>query len=174
MFSSLEISLADILRVGLSLLATQPKTQPYHTSLKEKQMSVLNIGLPGTNANNAGAKAKAEPKEKSQVWLNVGMNLPMQNPDGTTENVFISLPFGLALDTMTKGEAKGNNKDYAHLVAAKNWLLEQLQTAGNKLEAGQSQTITGLELQMRRVSEGAVVETGDNRYLAAMLPRFAA
>jgi hypothetical protein len=98
----------------------------------------------------------------------------MTKPDGTTENVFISLPFGLALDTMTKAEAKGNNTEYAHMVQAKNWLLEQLQAAGNKLDAGQATTINGLELQLRRVGETVAVSPNENPFLASLAAKFAA
>lgn len=174
MFGSLEINLADIVRVGLFLLAKQasshPKTNPHHTSLKEKPMSVFTITRPEMTAPKANAGAK----DKSQVWLNVGINLPMTKPDGTTENVFISLPFGLALDTMTKAEAKGNNTEYAHMVQAKNWLLEQLQAAGNKLDAGQATTINGLELQLRRVGEAVSVSPNENPFLASLAAKFAA
>ena len=136
-------------------------------------MSVFTITRPETNASNA-PKANAGAKDKSQVWLNVGINLPMTKPDGTTENVFISLPFGLALDTMTKAEAKGNNTEYAHMVQAKNWLLEQLQSAGEKLEPGQSNIINGLELQLRRVGEAAVVDPTDNPFMRSLRAQFAA
>lgn len=135
-------------------------------------MSVFTIARPGTNAAVVAPKAGA--KEKSQVWLNVGITLPMEQPDGTTENVFVSLPFGLAIDTMAKAETNSKNTDYAHMVQAKNWLLEQLQAAGNKLDPSQAQTINGLELQMRRVGEAVALNPGENPILASLAAKFAA
>ena len=127
MFGLAEIPIAEILRFGISLLIShynQPNHPSQLRSQKEHQMTVFTIEKPATQTT---APAKSEAKEKSQVWLNVGMNLPMTKPDGTIENVFISLPFGLALDTMSKVEAKGSSTEYAHMVQAKNWLLEQLE-----------------------------------------------
>ena len=175
MFGITEISIVDILRFGISLLGTQHQPTNHFSHLrsqKEHQMTVFTIEKPAAQTNNAPAKGEA--KEKSQIWLNVGINLPMPKADGTTENVFISLPFGLALDTMTKAESKGSSTEYAHMVQAKNWLLEQLQAAGNKLDAGQSQTIAGLELQMRRVGEAAQADPNQNAFLAQIRARFAA
>jgi hypothetical protein len=133
-------------------------------------MSIITIERPVAQA----AAPKAGAKDKSQLWLNVGMNLPIQQPDGTIENVFVTLPFGLAIDTMSKSEMKGSSTEYAKLHQAKNWLLEQLQDAGQKLSPGDAHLINGLQLQLRRVGETAVVDPGTNQYIAAMQNVFAA
>lgn len=96
-------------------------------------------------AGNATAK---EEKQQAMVYLNVGITIPMPNAEGEVVDTFVSLPFGLPLDTMTKMVAKGNNAQWNAMVDLKNGLLEALTTLGNAQEAGTGKVLPKLEVQI--------------------------
>lgn len=115
----------------------------------------------------------AKERKTAQVWMNIGITVPMPREDGTTEDVFVSVPFGLAIDTMEDVAIRGG-KDWQFMAQAKNWLLAELKKAGEALEPGQVTSIEGLEIQLRRVGAAAAPAEGDNPLLAAMSDRFKA
>ena len=132
-----------------------------------------NISSNGNASNNAGASTE---RPKSKVWLNVGYNVPVKNDEtGEVENVFINLPFGLGLDTMSPAEYSGSSDRMHMITAAKNQLLEMLQKlADENIAAGEAEIVEGLEIQIRRKAEASatVSNSGTNPFLAAMADRF--
>ena len=96
----------------------------------------------------AGNTSAKEEKQQAMVYLNVGITIPMPNAEGEVVDTFVSLPFGLPLDTMTKMVARGNNAHWNALVDLKNGLLEALTTLGNTQEAGTGKVLPKLEVQI--------------------------
>ncbi len=129
-------------------------------------------------ANNAfrSAAAASTPNQNDRpsatVWLNIGMTVPLVQPDGTTVDIFVSLPVGLPLDTQEPMTAKGNNANWHQMVQAKYWLLSELQKAAIQMEPGSEEIVTGLEIQIKRVGGAAAEPVADaNPFLAAMKAR---
>lgn len=110
----------------------------------------LNLG----NTNSTSTASKDE-RPQAQFWMNIGFM--SENPE-TGEELFVSLPVGLPLDTMAAMKVSGNNAEWRQLAAAKNALLEQLQQAVQAMEPGAEHTIPGLTVQVRRVNS----ETGED------------
>ena len=96
----------------------------------------------------AGNTSAKEEKQQAMVYLNVGITIPMPNAEGAVVDTFVSLPFGLPLDTMTKMVARGNNAHWNAMVDLKNGLLEALTTLGNAQEAGTGKVLPKLEVQI--------------------------
>lgn len=96
----------------------------------------------------AGNTSAKEEKQQAMVYLNVGITIPMANAEGEVVDTFVSLPFGLPLDTMTKMVARGNNAHWNAMVDLKNGLLEALTTLGNAQEAGTGKVLPKLEVQI--------------------------
>ena len=96
----------------------------------------------------AGDTTAKEEKQQAMVYLNVGITIPMPNAEGEVVDTFVSLPFGLPLDTMTKMVARGNNAHWNAMVDLKNGLLEALTTLGNAQEAGTGKVLPKLEVQI--------------------------
>ena len=96
----------------------------------------------------AGNTSAKEDKQQATVYLNVGVTIPMPNAEGEVVDTFVSLPFGLPLDTMTKMVARGNNAHWNAMVDLKNGLLEALTTLGNAQEAGTGKVLPKLEVQI--------------------------
>ena len=111
-------------------------------------------------SNTAGAAGNATERPKATLWLNVGYTVPVvvTNTDGSTETreEFISLPMGLAVDTMEPVKTNSSNVQFAALQAAKNELLKQIIAAGQQLAPGQAEVIN-LQLQLRRVNDEAAI-----------------
>lgn len=96
----------------------------------------------------AGNTTAKEEKQQAMVYLNVGITIPMHNAEGEVVDTFVSLPFGLPLDTMPKMVARGNNAHWNAMVDLKNGLLEALTTLGNAQEAGTGKVLPKLEVQI--------------------------
>lgn len=104
--------------------------------------------------NGPRLDANGQPLPESKLWLNFGY---------TKNDKFISLPLGLAIDTMEPQVARGQNVEFNKQVAAQNGLLKALQDAGFKLEPGETQTVV-LECQLRRVNEKMEIADEDNEF----------
>lgn len=118
------------------------------------------FGAPAQTASRRGGNTSDQPK--AQVWLNIGYSLPPQGDDD--KYTFVSLPVGIALDTMEGITVRGKDPEYREFQSARNDLMEQLQEMASKLAPGQAGTIK-LEVQMRRVEdEQAPVATEGNRF----------
>lgn len=92
----------------------------------------------------------------AQVWLNIGYET------GDEEYPVVTLPFGIAVDTMkTLAVPRGKNEKYLEFVQRRNALLEEIQNAADALAPGEDVTIGGTEggliLQLRR-REGEAAE----------------
>lgn len=134
-------------------------------------LNFATIGKPQAETN-AKTNGKAEDRPQATIWLNVGVTIPMANEQGVTEDVFVALPVGIPVDTTEHIAMRGSSKNWAQMVQAKNWLLDQLKKAGADLEPGQGEIIQGLEIQLKRVG-GAAAEpvAGENPLLQAMAAR---
>lgn len=97
------------------------------------------------------AAASSEDKPKANYWLNVGYTVEVALEDGTTEKRFVSLPFGIPLDTQEK-LPMGRNPQFNQFQAARNDLLDQIIAYASTLEPG-DEAIINLELQLRRVGQ---------------------
>lgn len=123
--------------------------------------------LPQGDANSTTPNQDNRPR--AQVWLNVGTTVDIPNPTtGEVESVFVALPVGIPLDTMEHMETRGTNKNWAHMVQAKNWLLDQLKAMGEGIEAGGEEIVDGLQIQVKRVGSASTPAADENPLLAAM------
>lgn len=107
-------------------------------------------------ANNAPAAQQsngAAAKPKSKLWANIGFVTQVQNDEGVTEERFVSLPFGLAIDTMNNTEVQRKDNMYKTLQIAENDLLESLKKLGLSMEPGQQTIIADLKVQIHRVDD---------------------
>ena len=112
-------------------------------------MATMNANAASLIAAALGGNATAkEEKKQAQIYLNVGITIPLPNQQGEMVDTFVSLPFGLPLDTMSKMVAKGNNQEWNQLVDLKNGLLEALTKLGNTQEPGTGKVIPKLEVQV--------------------------
>lgn len=111
-----------------------------------------------------------EEREKSQVWLNIGLEAGGdENGEGAR---FVSLPVGVPLDTQKPIAVRGTNEDFNAFTGARNDLLEQLQMLAADLEPGEERII-GLQVQMRRIAaptEAAPVDDGNKYRIKLALP----
>ena len=95
-------------------------------------------------------------KVDAQIWLNVGYLT------GNQEYPFVSLPFGIPIDTQQPLELRGRNADFNTFVTHRNKLLEQIKQAGDALAPGEEAYLSmigdneeigpglGLVIQLRR------------------------
>ena len=128
--------------------------------------------VPASAAPAAAAGTKTE-RPVAEFWGNIGVTVPMVNAEtGVTENVFVSLPVGIALDTMEETKMKGSNANWANMVQAKNWLLDELKKAAEGLEPGGDVIVDDLQIQIKRVSGKAAPSDGENPLLSALAGTF--
>lgn len=95
-----------------------------------------------------GTRRDGTPYEQADFYANLGYTAV--DPD-TNENIFVSLPNGLALDTM-KPKALGSTERYNNMVSAGNDLMTELQELAQDLEPGEWVTVQ-LEVQILRRKE---------------------
>lgn len=126
-------------------------------------MGILDFTAPTSSAQTSARQgrrngprldANGQPLPESKLWLNFGY---------TKNDKFISLPLGLAIDTMEPQVARGQNVEFNKQIAAQNALLKALQDAGFKLEPGETHTVV-LECQLRRVNEKMEIDPEDNEF----------
>lgn len=127
------------------------------------------------SANASGGNTKSKPD--AMIWANIGFDAEMPVFDengqktGQTETVFISLPYGVPLDTMNPASTKSSNKQWAARQDAKNRLLANLLQAAQAKNPGESFDAIGLKVQVRRASESVQVE--EDTDLSVQIPTFA-
>lgn len=128
-------------------------------------MSGFNFKKPTSNAVQA-ARSNVSELPKSEFWLNVGYYVEVPTEDGEgVENVFVSLPMGIALEGQKTLPTNSSNARFAALNQARNELYEQLMAACQGLEPGEEQPVP-LELQARRVrGEQPTVNKGNNPFI---------
>lgn len=117
------------------------------------------FGGGNTDQRPSGGQSRRD-LPQATIWLNVGYTLEGAGKDG--EDLFISLPVGLPIDTMQSVSESSNNADYANMQQARNALLAQLIEASNSFEPGEERLLPGLQLQMRRVKNKEVGDVAAN------------
>ena len=111
--------------------------------------------------------AAAAERPKSQFWLNIGFTIPGAGKNG--EDIFISLPQGIALDDMKPLAVRGNSVDWQHLVQAKNAFLERLQQGAAELDPGARVELSGISVELHRVGQPEQTGTAESNPLIAGL-----
>jgi hypothetical protein len=116
-------------------------------------------------STNAGSTAR-EKKPAAKIWLNFGYNRPVTDAQGQASTVFVSLPFGIPVDTQDTKDLKGST----NMVQLRKWqneLLEEVVRIGNELQPGDERILAfdgtnGLAIQIRRVREEVAAEQVDS------------
>ena len=94
--------------------------------------------------------------QEAEVWLNIGY---FAEEDGE----FISLPYGIALDTMKDANTRSNDPHWRAIAHAKNELLAQLLALADKLQEGESKTLNN-NIVIQMYSKKASDDTVDTTY----------
>lgn len=119
-----------------------------------------------TNTNNAidnfintskRAITNNDERVNAKVWLNIGFVSEFKDEDG--KNIFISLPKGIALDTMADVKVGNKDSDYNNILQTKNDLKAMLLKAAENMQPGERQVIN-LQVEIYKVAEP--VERADN------------
>lgn len=119
-----------------------------------------------TNTNNAidnfintskRAITNNDERVNAKVWLNIGFVSEFKDEDG--KNIFISLPKGIALDTMADVKVGNKDSDYNSILQTKNDLKAMLLKAAENMQPGERQVIN-LQVEIYKVAEP--VERADN------------
>jgi hypothetical protein len=100
----------------------------------------------------AAAPAHKRDLPKANVWVNIGY------ATGDETYPFVSLPMGIALDTMEELPLKGNS-EFREFTQARNDLLQQIKSGSVSIAPGEAMLMDiggGLTLQIRRVSDEQV------------------
>lgn len=104
-----------------------------------------------------GGKAAGRPangdRPQAEFFINIGVTVPMPDEEGNMVDTFLSLPYGLPLDTMSELVIRGNNEVWNNQAAARNELLKALVKMGGELEAGSGQELPKLQVQLYRRKE---------------------
>ena len=124
-----------------------------------------NIGDALGNAPSTGAGTGAQ-KRKAKIWLNFGYNRPVTDAQGQPSSVFVSLPFGIPVDTQDMKELKGSD-NMLQLRKWQNELLEDVIKIGDSLEPGEERILAfdatnHLAIQIRHVRSEASADTIDS------------
>lgn len=141
--------------------------------MTSKNQSIVGNGIqfprPVIGANLQG-KPAADERPKSKYWLNVGYNVPNGSEDGKSD-LFVSLNYGIPLDSVEKMKITGSNKHYQSLLGARNCLLEDLLAQAATMQPGETLIIggaddgSGLAIQLRHVNEEVAEVDPDNNPL---------
>lgn len=118
-------------------------------------------------APTSGAAAPSTERKSSQVWLNVGVNIPGAGEDGA--DLFVSLPVGIPLDDIKPIVIRGSNQNSINLKQVKNMLLDELQKLGAGMAPGQRQTVPQLGVEVYRVAQPEQTGTAEGNPLIAGL-----
>jgi len=130
------------LNPGLSSLAAQARARRANTA--------------SAPANSMATGLITEPtKEERKMpdfWVNVGYTI--KHPE-TGEDVFISLPVGINIDTMQERKLNASDPLVNQINSARNHLLNMLRDEATAMDAGTSVVLDFLEVQLlRRTEEG--------------------
>lgn len=109
----------------------------------------FDLGIQKANAS-AQAMATAQTNQAERIPATIYANIGYWDVING-EDVFISLPIGLGVDTMRPAKITGRNEGYRELVRRKNRLLELLLGAAEQLEPGEEQVIAELQVQVRKI-----------------------
>lgn len=96
-------------------------------------------------------------RQEAKVFLNIGYT--SEEKDANGDNIFISLPYGLALDTMPNIRVSDRSQSsYADLQRKKNAFKDALLQAINNMPAGTRKRIK-LEVEIYKVSDAVAEDT---------------
>ncbi len=132
--------------------------------------SLISQALAG-KANNGGNGQRPQ----AEFFINVGVPITRQvERDGemVTEEILLSLPFGLPLDTMSELVIRGNNEQWNADAAARNELLKALVKMGEGLDAGTGKMLPKLSVQLYRRKD-QVEASADNGVMSTILQALA-
>jgi hypothetical protein len=116
-------------------------------------MPIESKNLFGNKNNNAAETSNKKDRPKAQFWLNVGL---VKEVNG--DEVFLSLPLGIPLDTQDALDTRSSNKEFAMMQAARNSIVEQLKEYAETMSPGED-VLIDLKVQLRRVKETTEVST---------------
>lgn len=145
-------------RVAAQAAAAQAQTQASQQASNVAQMPA--------RETRVGADGKVRPK--ADFYINLGAYIPVEMEDGTIENVFVTLPFGLELDTMNDANNSGPVMN-----AAKNAMRDLVKHLVSPLGQGETMMLNEhtcpikLEIEVRRRGNKNV-DASTNPILAAM------
>lgn len=114
----------------------------------------LHSGTPSSSYGNG--RRSREDKPQPTVWANIGFTVETHDPQtGEIIETFVSLPFGVGIDTMDLAQVPASNgqpsrEQFRQLMLAKNQLLKDLQDAASKMEPGSNKLIP-LQVQLNKV-----------------------
>ncbi|HBT8865650.1 TPA: hypothetical protein MCM04_005067 [Klebsiella pneumoniae] len=112
--------------------------------------SIIGAALGGKGNGN---RQQSGDRPQAEFFINIGVTVPMPDENGNMVDTFLSLPYGLPLDTMSELVIRGNNEVWNNQAAARNELLKALVKMGGELEAGSGQELPKLQVQLYRRKE---------------------
>ena len=137
-------------------------------------MAIVNNNASSLISQALGGKPASrgnEPRPQAEFFINVGVPITRQvERDGemVEEEILLSLPFGLPLDTMNELVIRGNNEQWNADAAARNELLKALVKMGEGLDAGTGKMLPKLAVQLYRRKD-QVEAAADNSTMATIL-----
>lgn len=125
-----------------------------------------NLFRPGAQSNT-----NREDLPKAEFWLNVGYMVTVEI-DEIKETRFVSLPIGIALDTMEQLNTNSGNASWSMFQQARNQLHVDIMEIAKTLKAGEEVILGGdasdsnqLCIQLRRVKgPSEAVNPADNPF----------
>lgn len=120
---------------------------------------------------NKPASRGGEPRPQAEFFINVGVPITRtieRDGEMVEEEILLSLPFGLPLDTMNELVIRGNNEQWNADAAARNELLKALVKMGEGLDAGTGKMLPKLSVQLYRRKD-QVEAAADNSTMATIL-----
>jgi len=104
----------------------------------------VSLNIP-TRARAQQPQAEGEERPRAEFYVNVGYWDVING-----EDVFVSLPMGIGLDTMKDVEVRGNNEGYIELCRRKNALRKLLLDGAMGFDPGEADDVQELVVQIRR------------------------
>lgn len=95
------------------------------------------------------SRRQQEQQEQAKIWLNIVVK--------SASGDLISLPYGIALDTMKDAKVSGD-PEWRAMAKARNEFLAQLLALSEELEEGEGQILTGVQVQMYKKQEESDAE----------------
>lgn len=125
-------------------------------------MSIIDFktNLPGSQQDTATPTNKPKPR----FWMNIGYLMPSVNSvTGEAEDLFVSLPFGIPLDTMSLAKVEGGEFS-RRLARTKNAFLAKLMANAQLMEPGAESIVDvgeTFQIRIRRVMEETETTASD-------------
>ena len=137
-------------------------------------MAIVNNNASSLISQALGGKPASrgnEPRPQAEFFINVGVPMTRtieRDGEMVEEEILLSLPFGLPLDTMNELVIRGNNEQWNADAAARNELLKALVKMGEGLDAGTGKMLPKLAVQLYRRKD-QVEAAADNSTMAIIL-----